>query len=157
MTTSDHQLKILDAAKRLGWDAANLSPAQYRHLSISVRSADELIRNAATAGASRLRTAIHLKVVSAEKSKDNAGICAGNRCGRYRLLKVLKGNPQPACDACNCAGKWLNSKWRDSTQHCPLVDPLTNAFYWDNRKEVELTEVAVDVNPNKCGDVKLGA
>lgn len=141
----DKQLDIINAAKARGWDAANLSPAQYRALAIDVRSTSELARDSVRALASKAKNLVGVGQVSPAKVAENSAVCQSNRCERFRLLNTqqrtfdAEGRPvvkitsqRPACDACNCSNKFLEAKWADNTQECPIVDPTTNKKYWSN-------------------------
>lgn len=126
--SSDHQLAILKLAREQGI-TGNIPPATYRLLSLQVRGPVELAKDATRAVVSRTLTGLSLRVVSDEKAAANEATCRKNDCKRFRELRPKKGgSPMPACDACNCAGKWLNSKWKDASESCPLG-------LWDNQEE----------------------
>ncbi len=130
MTSTDHQLAIIRAAKDKGLDPSRLSPSQYRALALEVRTASEKVADGTSAIISRGLTGLKLRVVPTIVAEQNASVCRENRCGKYRKFD----DGSEACDACNCQGKWLQSKWRDAREHCPLPEPL-----WDNRDKQAVT------------------
>lgn len=131
MTRRDNQPEIIKMATQMGLDPANLTPAQYLRISLAIRSNAECLGDAARAGASRLTTS--LIKVSLEQASSNEKKCRSNECGKFREMPTVvkvrtpsglsaqMGPKIPACDACNCSGKNLISKWSDPLQgECPL-------------------------------------
>lgn len=137
----DNQLKIIEAAKARGWDPSNLSPAQYRALAIAVRLPHQVVSDGAKALVSRSKAVLSINQVPIEKAAENKAVCAQNECGKFRTMVMvsrLKGQPpmqipRHACDACNCASKWLDAKWSDASESCPITNPTTGQPYWSNR------------------------
>lgn len=120
----DMQLKILELAKKRGWDPTNLSATQYTVLSIEARTIAELARDAARAGASLVRTRLVGIRIRPELAEANRRECESNACGKFRRLSDTRA----ACDACNCQSELLESKWMDPNERCPLGR-------WDNTEE----------------------
>lgn len=142
----DNQLKIIQAAKARGFDPANLTPSQYRSLSLEVRSTRDKIIDGARALKSRAKHKLGVGQMPVPVAEANKRQCESNECGRFRLLNVQHRTKnesgevtvsivgqRPACDACNCHNRWLEAKWGDNTQECPLVNPNTGKKYWSNR------------------------
>lgn len=133
----DFQLAIIEAATAEGLDPGRLSRAQYTRLSIKVRSKVQLAKDVIKAGASLTTTTLGIKV-SDEKAAKNKATCEKCPSGKFRILKAVvtvdgkqieQGPPIPACDACNCQGAGLESKWKDPIQGvCPLG-------HWSNHGE----------------------
>lgn len=124
----DHSLDLIQQAIKEGLDPSNLSRAQYTWLSIKIRSNKERIEDLRRATSSRVRTFFG-DTVSVEKQKANEDVCRSNVCGKFRIIKPtiitsegkkIKGSDAPACDACNCHGQNLISKWQDPREACPL-------------------------------------
>lgn len=124
----DHGLEIIQEAMREGLDPGNLSEAQYVRLRSKIRSTRELVQDSGRAISSRVRTALGVRVPE-EKARENEAVCRSNECKRFRLLVIEmrksdgsaeRSGVNPACDACNCVGRWLESKWSDPTESCPL-------------------------------------
>lgn len=124
MDSTDHQLAMIAEAKKRGWDPARLSPSQHKILQLHVRSIAQKLGDGTRAMVSRGLTTLSLRVVSKITAEGNATKCRTNSCGKYRKFP----DGREACDACGCSGKWLQSKWRDANEKCPLPEPL-----WDNR------------------------
>ena len=96
-------------------------------LSVQVRSLGEAARDSVSMVVSRAATGLGLRVVEESVASENESICRKNTCGKFRTLRKGKASILiPACDACNCSGKNLLSKWKDAAWYCPLK-------LWDNR------------------------
>lgn len=134
MPTHDRQLEIIAAAIADGIDPARISPAQYTRLSLKVRSIPEAIGDAIKAGTSKTITSLGVRVTK-EKRAANEATCRACPGKKFRQMvqvtvnadgKESRGPMSPACDACNCSGKMLTSKWQNPFQECP-------EGYWTNR------------------------
>jgi len=90
-----------------------------------------------------MRTTLGINVVSLTVVEENKSVCKSNLCGKYRELKNKR--VWPVCDSCNCGGKLLESKWKDGKEHCPLIDPKTQKYYWDNRNK---DSIKTDIEPS---------
>ena len=121
---SKHQLEIMRRAAELGLDPARLNAAQYRRLSMNVRTSSELISDGTRAVSSRIATSLGLRNVSLAQSEHNKQVCIKNSCGSFSML--VDGTP--VCKRCTCSGKWLESKWKDANEECP-------DFLWSNKSK----------------------
>lgn len=152
MTKVDHQLAILELARKEGIDLNRASEATYRRLALKVRTLAEKGADIGRASTSMVATTIRLRVVNNEIAKENEEICRKNECGKFRLLEDKKHRQEvPACDACNCSGKWLRSKWKDAKEKCPIGR-------WDNRRK-KFTIVEEEQEPDSgpsVGDATSG-
>jgi hypothetical protein len=114
MNETNFQLALIAAAKAEGKDPGRLTQREYQRLAMDIRSKERLVRDATKAIISRGMTGLSLRVVSEKKQAANKEIC--KKCPKFRIL----ADSSPACDACSCSGKWLESKWADKIEQCPL-------------------------------------
>lgn len=137
-------------AKQQGWDPARLTPVQNAWIAASLRSTTKLLADGAKAVTSIAATSLRLRVVSDEKAAGNEATCRTNKCGQFGLLV----NSKPVCMECQCTGRGLQSKWKDSVQFCPKIDPATGKPYWSNigvSATVETVEHVPDGDMNATG------
>jgi len=127
----NRDLDILKEAKRRGWNGSRLTAAQYTKCAFHVRSLKEKVADGSKALGSRLATTTRMRVVSLPQAMNNQRQCETNECGRFDTL----ADGEPVCRECNCAGKYLRSKWKDAKYFCPFKDPKTGKEkpFWDNR------------------------
>lgn len=113
----DMALKVFNAAKARGLDVRNLTPGQYRELALSVRTVSQKVVDGFTAIESRVATnnKIGWRHVPLTIFNERKAICESNPCGTFGQL----AGALPVCHSCNCADKFLDSKWKDPRQKCP--------------------------------------
>lgn len=100
--------------KARGKDPSNLSPEEFREISLLVRDPAERIRAGLEASASWIKTRVF--TVSLPVYWERRGTCEKNSCGMFITLK----GDNPACLDCGCGGNLLEDvKWWDAGQECP--------------------------------------
>lgn len=116
--------KMIALSVDRGWgdNLSALDPTQYQDLAIAVRPMTKVIVDGSAALASVALTSMGLRIVPEIAAASNERICRNCPRGMFRELR----NGEPACDICQCADKYLRSKWKDKKGHCPHG-------YWDNR------------------------
>lgn len=117
MSTKD-DIAVLKLAKKKRVNTANMSPAQFAALALEAQGGLRAQAAAVTrAVKSRVKTEVLKQKVDADKINANAATC--DKCPHGALTHLRDGTR--ACGACGCQGRFLESKWADPDEHCPLT------------------------------------
>lgn len=117
------KMTALSVERGWGDNLSMLDPVKYQALAIAVRPITERIVDGAAALTSVALTSRGVRIVPEIQAASNERICRQCPRGMFRELR----NGEPACDVCQCADKYIRSKWKDKHGHCPHG-------YWDNRR-----------------------
>lgn len=116
-TPNQIERKILDLCKQRGIEPARMNEALHRRLTLQAyRELGQGGKAITNAIVSRTRVAFGNRV-SKEVEKENKQFC--KRCPHDKFGHLKDGIVY--CMACGCSGKFLESKWRDPSKHCPLT------------------------------------
>lgn len=151
--------RVIELAKASNLDPTKLRPATYQMLYAKAYREEGKLLEAAGHALSSSSRVIFGKRVSKAKSEANEKQCEA--CPHDKFHR--SGTGKPMCKGCGCSGKFLEIKWQDPKQHCPLTvsgkrcdfaggaspnDP-NDPPIWDNRTAD--TEDGIEV-PKQEGD-----
>lgn len=118
VTSTQDNLAVLKLAKSRGLDPTKLGPVQFAILALEAQGGPaDRARAVRRATSSRVRTGVFGRVVPGTQSTANAETCAACPHGALSLLR----DGTKACTACGCQGAFLESKWKDPIEFCPLT------------------------------------
>lgn len=117
MSSTHEQLAVLKLARARGLDPARLGRAQMLQLALEAQGS--LGRQAAAATralGSVAKTALGFHV-SRERARANEQVCRKCPHGGFSILR----DGTIACGECGCQGPFLESKWMDRQEFCPVT------------------------------------